>query len=180
MTLSVENMWGRNEYNDAVWVLRAGKKTLLTGITLVRKLLLQKTWQDKTEGCKITRPDTKWRELPFWKQRKAQMRRLNEQTLNKKESNIIAIANHQTAKRRKPEWRIYRTTTIKSSNSGCKLMLFNKELGDIWTKFSNDITGWMDFVKEKDLAIYLLQKTDLASKNIDRKGRKPYPKQMKL
>lgn len=38
----------------------------------------------------------------------------------------------------------------------------------------------MDFVKEKDLTIYLLQKTDLASKNIDRKGRKPYPKQMKL
>lgn len=38
----------------------------------------------------------------------------------------------------------------------------------------------MDFVKEKDLAIYHLQETDLARKNIDLKGRKRYPKQMKL
>lgn len=59
------------------------------------------------------------------------MRRLNEQTLNKKESNIIAIVNHQTAKRRKPERRICRATTVKSLNSGCKLVLFNKELEDV-------------------------------------------------
>lgn len=41
------------------------------------------------------------------------------------------------------------------------------------------MTAWMDFVKEKDLAIGLLQETDLASKNVDWKGRKRYPKQMK-
>lgn len=59
------------------------------------------------------------------------MRRLNEQTLNKKESNVITTANHQTAKRRKPEQRIYRMTTVKSLKSRCKLVLFNKELEDV-------------------------------------------------
>lgn len=37
----------------------------------------------------------------------------------------------------------------------------------------------MDFVKEKDLAIYPLQETDLPSKNVGRKSRKRFPEQMK-